>query len=268
MLLAALLLAQVTQGMPIVPRSTPLPSPSPGARHRPAIVEFDTGGSNSYLNHGKGRWETGYFSTAYHAPSGFKIHIDALNEVRFGANTNIFAGGVEIPTGHPNGTLHLGYGISSKNDVLPSNAILAGYDLRTGGGWSYQFGYAGREFSSATAANFGLGVDKHFDRQSLGYFVNFSTVSNKTGLGIVQGLRWSTFSPLDEVTLVAHAGRSAESTGRNRVAIHDVVGFDADELHWLDPHTAVRLNAGYFSVSRAYQRFLVLMGLKVRVGRF
>jgi hypothetical protein len=66
--------------------------------------------------------------------------------------------------------------------------------------------------------------------------------------------------------LTADAGRGAESTARNRVAIHDVVGFDADELHWLDPHTAVRLDAGYFSVSKAYQRYLVLLGLRVRVG--
>lgn len=253
--------------MPDIPLATPVPSPSPGVWRQPAIVDFEAGGSNSYLNHGKGRWETGYFDTAYHAPSGFAIHLDALNEVRFGASTDVYAGGVDVPTRHPDGTLHLGYGVSSKNDVLPSSAILAGYDLRTGGGWSYQLGYVGREFSSASAANFGLGTDKHWDHQSLGYFLNLSTVSNKSGVGIVQGLRWETFLPDDTVGVTVHAGRGAESTGRNRVAIHDVAGIDADELHWLDPHTALRLNVGYFSVSRAYQRYLVLLGMKVRVGR-
>jgi len=268
MLAAVFLLAQVMQGTPVLTLPTPEASPSPAARRRRTMVDIDAGGSNSYLNHNKGRWETGYFGTTYHMPTGFKIHFDYLNEVRFGNNTNIYAGGLEIPTVHPNGTFHVGYGMSSKdNAVLPSSAILAGYDLRTGGGWSYQFGYAGRDFAAANASNFGLGVDRHFDHQALGYFVNFSTVSNKTGLGIVQGVRWSDFLPLDTVTLTAHAGRGAESTGSKRVAIHDVVGFDADELHWLDPHTAVRLDVGYFSVARAYQRFLVLMGLKVRVGR-
>jgi YaiO family outer membrane protein len=261
--IAALVLAQVS---PVLPLATPVPSPSPGAR-RPAIVDFESGGSNSYLNHGKGRWESGYFHTAYQAPSGFKIHFDALNDVRFGSSTDVYATGADIPTGRPNGTAHVGYATSSKNDVVPTNAFLAGYDLRTGGGWSYQFGYVGREFSSASAANYGFGVDKHWGHQQLGYFVNFSAVSNKTGLGIVQGLRWATHAAADDVTLTADAGRGAESTARNRVAIHDVVGFDADELHWLDPHTALRLNAGYFSVARAYQRFLVLMGLRVRVGR-
>ncbi|HEY1978154.1 MAG TPA: YaiO family outer membrane beta-barrel protein [Candidatus Baltobacteraceae bacterium] len=267
MLVAALLLAQVTQGTPVFPLATPAPSPSPGASRRPAIVDVDAGGSNSYLNNGKGRWETGYFGTSYRAPSGFGVHVDALNEVRFGTSTDVYAAGVDVPTGHPNGTLHLGYGVSSRNEVIPSKAILAGYDLRTGGGWSYQFGYVGRDFSSASAANYGVGTDKHWDHQALGYFLNFSTVSSKTGLGIVQGLRWSDFLPLDTVTLTADAGRGAENTGRARVAIHDVVGFDADEVHWLDPHTAVRLDAGYFSVARAYQRFLVLVGLRVRMGR-
>lgn len=269
MLLAALLLAQVTQGTPVIAPATPLPSPPPGAPQRPAIVDLEAGGSNSYLNNGKGRWESGYFSTAYQAPSGFKIHLDALNEVRFGNSTDVYAAGVDIPTVHPNGTLHLGYGVSSKNgsDVLPSSAFLAGYDLRTGGGWSYQFGYVGRDFSSASAGNYGFGVDKHWDHQLLGYFVNLSTVSNKMGLGVVEGLHWADYLPVDTVTLTADAGRGAESTARNRVAIHDVVGFDADELHWLDPHTGVRLNVGYFSVARAYQRYLVLMGLRVRLGR-
>lgn len=249
-----------------MPLSTPMPSPSPGSA-RPTIVDVESGGSNSYLNNGKGRWENGYFNTTYEAPSGLKVHIDAVNDVRFGSSTDVYAAGADIPTSRPNGTLHLGYAISSKNDVIPSNAFLAGYDLRTGGGWGYQFGYVGRDFSSASAANYGLGVDRHWDHQQLGYFVNLSTVSNKAGLGIVQGLRWATHSAADEVTLTADAGRGAESTARNRVAIHDVVGFNADELHWLDPHTAVRLDAGYFSVSRAYQRFLVLLALRVRMGR-
>lgn len=264
MLLALLLLAQVT---PVTPLATPIPSPSPGASHRRAIVDFEAGGSNSYLNNGKGRWESGYFDTAYEAPSGLKLHLDALNDVRFGTSTDVYATGADIPTGRPNGILHLGYAVSTKNDVVPTNAFLAGYDLRTGGGWTYRFGYVARDFSAASAANYGFGVDKHWDHQQLGYFVDFSTVSNKTGLGIVEGLRWATYLPADTVTLTADAGRGAESTARNRVAIHDVVGFDADELHWLDPHTALRLNAGYFSVARAYQRFLVLMGLRVRVGR-
>lgn len=264
MLLLAFLLAQVT---PVIPLATPQPSPSPGTRQRPTIVDFEAGGSNSYLNHGKGRWESGYFNTVYEGPSGLKLHIDAVNEVRFGSSSDVYAGGADIPTGRPNGVLHLGYGVSTNNDVVPTSAVLAGYDLRTGGGWGYQFGYVGRDFSSATAANYGFGVDRHWDRQQLGYFVSLSTVSNKTGLGIVQGVRWSTYLPADTVTLTADAGRGAESTARNRVAIHDIVGFNADELHWLDAHTAIRLDAGYFSVSRAYQRFLVLMGLRVRVGR-
>jgi YaiO family outer membrane protein len=263
MLFAALLLAQATQ---VLPMATPLPSASPGEPQRPASVDFEAGGSNSYLNNGKGRWETGFLNTTYEAPSGFKLHLDALNDVRFGSSTDVYATGADIPTARPNGTLHVGYALSSKNDVLPTNAFLAGYDLRTGGGWSYQFGYVGREFSSASAANYGFGLDKYWDHQQLGYFVSLSTVSNKTGLGIVQGLRWATYLPADTVSLTADAGRGAESTARNRVAIHDVVGFDADELHWLDPHTAVRLDAGYLSVSKAYQRFLVLLGLRVRVG--
>ena len=266
MLAAIFLLAQVTQGTPVLPLATPVPSPLPGAPRRPPIVNFDVGGSNSYLNHGKGRWESGYFNTVYEAPSGFKVHLDAVNDVRFGSSTNAYAGGVDVPTGHPNGSLHLGYGVSSKNSVVPTNAFLAGYDLRTGGGWSYQVGYVGRDFSSASAASYGFGVAKHWGNQQLGYFVDLSTVSNKTGLGIVQGLRWATHSAADDVTLTADAGRGAESTARNRVAIHDVVGLDADELHWLDPHTAVRLNVGYFSVTPPYQRFLVLLGLRVRVG--
>ncbi|MBV8720644.1 MAG: hypothetical protein JO277_00750, partial [Candidatus Eremiobacteraeota bacterium] len=148
-----------------------------------------------------------------------------------------------------------------------TNAVIAGYDVRTGGGWGYQVGYVGRAFSSASAANYGFGVDRHWKRQRLGYFVQLASISNRSSVGVVQGLRWSTDLPADTVTLTTGAGRGVESTGRNRVAVHDTFGFDADDLHWLDPHTAIRADVGYFSVSRAYQRFLVLLGMRVRIGR-
>jgi YaiO family outer membrane protein len=263
MFVAAFLLAQV---LPVVPIATPAPLPSPGKPRR-FHVDLEAGGSNSYLNHGKGRWESGYFGTTFDTPSGIKVHLNALNDVRFGNSNDVYAIRTDIPTLRPNGTLDVGYAYSPRNDVLPTRAIFGGYDLRAGGGWGYQFGYAGRSFSSASADSYGFGIDRHWKRQRLGYFVSFSTVSNRTGLGIVQGVRWSTDLPDDTVTLTSSAGRGTESTGRNRVGIRDVFSFDADELHWLDARTGIRLNVGYVSVSPPYQRFFVLMGLRVRVGR-
>jgi YaiO family outer membrane protein len=270
MFVAAFVLAQV---LPILPTPTPAPSASPGATPVPAhagrsgFVDVDAGGSNSYLNHGKGRWESGYAGTEFVAPSGFALHLDYVNDVRFGVSSDVYAMRAEIPTHRPNGTIDLGYLVSPHNDVIPTTAVLAGYDLRTGGGWSYQFGYVGREFSSATAANYAFGTEKHWKHQRLGYYIQLATVSNKTGLGIVQGLRWSTDLPSDTVTITSGAGRGVESTGRNRVAVHDVFGIDAGDEHWMDPHTAIRADVGYFSVSKAYQRFLFLLGMRLRIGR-
>ena len=266
MLVAAFVLSQV---LPVVPVASPSPgaSPVPNRAPRGDIVDIDGGGSNSYLNRHHQRWESGYAGTSFIAPSGFALHLGYFNDVRFGVSTDSYAVGADIPTHRPNGTLNLGYVTSSQNDVVPTNAVIAGYGLRTGGGWGYQFGYVGRSFSSASAANYGLGVDRRWKRQRLGYFIQFAMVSNKTGVGIVQGLRWSIELPADTVTLTSGIGRGVESTGRNRVGAHDVFGFDADELHWMDPHLAIRADVGYFSVSRSYQRWLVLLGMRLRIGR-
>ena len=270
MLLAAWLFAQV---MPLLLPPAPAPSPGPSAspvaytgRQRNDVVDVEAGGSQSYLNAGKARWDSGYADTTFAAPSGFKLHLDAVNTVQFRQSQDTYAIRTDVPIDAPHGLVDFGYAYSPRSTVQPTNAFFGGYDLRTNGGWGYQFGYVGRDFAQTSAANYTLGTDKRWKHQHLGYFVSLSTQSRKTGLGILQGLRWGTDLPADSITLVSAAGRGVESTAPRAVAVHDVFEFDAGELHWLDPHTAIRLDAGYFSVSHAYQRFMVLMGLRVRIG--
>lgn len=270
MLVAALLSLGATPSVAAAtsapaPVATSTASPPPTARQPHPVVDLEAGGANSWLNAGKGRWESAYLGATYATPSGFRLYSTAQNDVRFGSSQDVYVLGTSIPTKQPHGTLDVGHAFSPRSDVLPTNAWFANYDLRTGGGYGYQIGYVGRSFASGTAADYSLGMDRHFSDQRLGYFIAFSTLSRKSGIGVLQGLRWSKYLPMDNVTVTPAVGRSVESTGKNKVAFHDVVGASVDELHWLDSQTAIRFDTGYYSVSRAYQRFFALLGLRVRL---
>jgi hypothetical protein len=249
------------------PTSTPfsIPSPPPTLTQPVGIVDLEVGGSNSYLNTHQQRWETGYANATYTNPSGFALHFNAENDVAFGQSSATYALTTDVPTNDPHGIVHAGYVYSPGNEVFPTTAWLLGYDLRAGGGYVYEFGYFDRSYASASAANYAIGLDRWFNYQRLGYFASFSTLSNRGGIGVIQGLRWTTYLPWDAVTVSSSAGRDIEATGKDMVAQHDLFGFDAGDLHWLDEHTAIRLDTGYFSVSRAYQRFLVALALRERL---
>jgi len=265
-LVAALLIATAPTPSP-VPSSTPFPIPTvPPAWTQPVdVVDLEAGGSNSYLNEHEEKWETAYAEADFAAPSGFKLNFIAQNNVAFGESNASYALTTDVPTHVPNGILDAGYIYSPGNHVFPTVAWLIGYDLRTGGGYGYEFGYFDRSYSTASASNYAIGMDRQFRHQRLAYFASFATLSTRSGVGVVQGLRWSTDLPTDSVVVVTSAGRGIEATGRNTVAMHDLFGFDAADLHWLDARTAIRVDAGYFSVWGSYQRFFALVGLRVRL---
>jgi YaiO family outer membrane protein len=227
---------------------------------------LELGGSHSWLNHHKGDWAQAYSVFSYTAPSGFKVYTTADNSVRFGENQYVYGLGTDIPTNVPHGVLHLGYLFSPRTEVLPSSAFVAGYDLHSGGGWSYTFGFLDRSFSTTSAANYTVGVDKHWGDNRLGYFLVFATEAKaNTTVGISQGLQWTKYLPSDTITTTVGAGRGVESTGKNKVGAHDVVAVAVDELHWIDARFALRVAAGYSSISNAYQRYSSIFGLRVRL---
>ena len=194
------------------------------------------------------------------------MYTTAENSVRFGENQYAYGIGSDVPIDAPHGILHVGYVFSPRTTVLASSAFLAGYDLRTRGGWSYEAGYLDRAFSTTSAANYSIGAGKLWGDNRLRYFLVFATESKaNTTVGISQGLQWTKYLPSDTITTTVGAGRGVESTGRNKVGAHDLVGIDVDEVHWIDTRFALRVDAGYYSISGAYQRYLALAGLRIRI---
>ena len=264
-LVAALLFAQVMPEQ--LDRPTPQPSATPAAKapYERDVVDLEAGGAVSWLNHKKNDWSQAYGTAAITMPSGVKVFTSADDSTRFGSTRPVYGIGMDVPTGMPHGIVDFGYQFSPGSDVLPTHAWFAGYDLRTGGGYGYQFGYVNRSFSTTNADTYTVGFDRNSGDQRFGYFLSVATQSREASSGISQGLQWSKYLPADTIVATASAGRGIESTGRNTVGAHDLMGFDVDEMHWFDRTWGLRLNTGYFSVYRAYQRVSLLLGVHARM---
>lgn len=253
-------------------------SPVPVAQATPAAAQvwptqpqgFDTvdiegGGSNDWLNAGRGMWHSSYANAAFASTSGFKAYGGYLDSVRFGLDDKYYYAGVYVPTKVPHGTLNVEYGFSPQHNNLASSQVTAGYDLRLGGGFGVQAGYSNRSYTAIDASIWNGGFDKYIGNDRLAYNATFASLSGTPGVGLSQTVSWSKILPSDTVTAAVNVGRDIENTGFNHVAFYSSAVLVLDDVHWMDPHTAIHADVNYNSLAGAYQRYEVLLGLRVRL---
>lgn len=258
--------ADQTPAMP-APASTPAPEVTPWPTQPQPFdtVDLEAGGSNDWLNAGRGMWHGAYANALYSATSGFKAYGGALNTVRFGQSDGGYYAGVYVPTKSPRGTLNVEYGFSPTHYNIPASYYQAGYDLRLAGGFGVQAGYGNRSYTFENVPVWNAGFDKYFGNDRLAYNATFASISGTPGVGFSQTVTWNKTLPLDYVTVAANVGRDIENTGFDHVAFYTTTVLVLDDVHWIDPRTAVHADVNYNSLSGAYQRYEVLLGLRVRL---
>lgn len=249
----------------------PAPTPLPGATPWPTqpqpfnTVDLEAGGSNDWLNSGRGMWHGAYADLFYAATSGFKAYGGALNTVRFGQSDGGYYAGVYVPTKSPHGTLNVEYGFSPTHYNIPASYWQANYDLRLPDGFGVQAGYGNRSYTFENVPIWSGGFDKYFGDDRLAYRATFASISGTPGVGFSQTVTWNKTLPADYVTVAANVGRDIENTGFNHVAFYTTTVLVLDDVHWIDSRTAIHADVNYNSLAGAYQRSEVLLGLRVRL---
>ena len=239
-------------------------TPAPTAPQGQDTVDLELGGSNDWLNAGRGMWHGSYALANFTSTSGFKAYAGALDTVRFGQDDSGYVVGIYVPTKTPHGTFNAEYGFSPQHNNLPATQWTAGYDLRLENGYGVQGSYDNRSYTTLDAQIWHAGFDKYFGDDRLAYSTSFAALSNVPGIAFSQTVSWSKTLPLDAVTVAANVGRDVENTGFNRIAVYDAASLTVDDVHWVDPHAAVHADVSYNSLAGAYQRFEVLLGLRLR----
>ncbi|HKE37680.1 MAG TPA: YaiO family outer membrane beta-barrel protein [Candidatus Baltobacteraceae bacterium] len=245
--------------------SAPIAQPWPTLPQNVNTYDFEAGGSQSWLNAGRGMWHGSYANFLYAATSGFKAYGGALDTVRFGQNDPGYYAGVYVPTKNPHGTFNAEYGFSPTHYNIPASYWLANYDLRLADGFGVQAGYENKTYTFENVPIWNAGFDKYFGDDRLAYRATFASISGTPGVGFSQTVTWNKTLPYDYVTVAANVGRDIENTGFNHVAFYTTAVVVLDDVHWLDQHTAIHADVNYNTLAGAYQRYEVLLGLHVRL---
>lgn len=249
-----------------VAQATPTAAPAWPTEPQPFdTVDLEAGASNDWLNAGRGMWHGSYANAAFASTSGLKAYGGYFDSVRFGLDDKYYYAGVYVPTKTPHGTLNVEYGFSPQHNNLPSSQVTAGYDLRLDGGFGIQAGYSNRSYTAIDASIWNGGFDKYIGNDRLAYNATLASLSGTPGVGLSQTVSWSKILPSDTVTAAVNVGRDIENTGFAHVAFYSSAVLVLDDVHWIDPHTAIHADVNYNSLAGAYQRYEVLLGLRVRL---
>ncbi|MGR4064154.1 MAG: YaiO family outer membrane beta-barrel protein [Vulcanimicrobiaceae bacterium] len=242
------------------PSATPAP---PSAPVLTSTTDLEIGGVNDQLTDNRGTWNAAYLLGLYRRSDGLSLYGEASQNQRFGLADTQYGAGAYVPVTKQNiADILVSY--SPQHNVLPSTAIELGDDIRLRDGYGIQVGYRDSSYPSANVGVTSVGFDRYYGDDRIAYASHFAVLSNVPGVAWTNGVSWSRYLPRDVFTLAAYAGRDVENTGTT-IATYGSVGVNGDLLHWMTPYTALHFGLGDYTLTGAYDRFEVQLGLRARI---
>ena len=246
--------------------AAPAPSPTAAPAQVPALTsttDLELGGTNDQLTDDRGTWNAAYLLGLYRRSDGLSLYGDASQNQRFGYADTQYGAGAYVPLTKQN-VADVLISFSPQHHILPSSTIELGDDIRLHQGYGIQVGYRDSSYPSANVGVTSVGFDRYYGDDRIAYASHFAVLSNVPGAAWTNSLSWSRYLPRDVYTFAAYAGRDVENTGTT-IATYGSVGVGGDLLHWMTPSTAIHFGLGDYTLTGAYDRFEVQLGLRARI---
>jgi YaiO family outer membrane protein len=154
---------------------------------------------------------------------------------------------------------------SPTHQVLPNSTLQGGLDLRLDRGYGIQAGFTQRNYPTAVAGILTTGADRYAGNDHVSITITAVHLSNVPGIAMSAGIAYARTLRCDDLYLAVSGGRDVENTGVGaNVAIYQTINYTASVNHWLSPFTAIRLGAGWYLLTGAYDRFEVHLAINQR----
>ena len=233
----------------------------PGARSIVAQV----GSSTDTLTGNRGNWNEQYITLSSRDGAAHSSYGSITTDQRFGLTDITYEGGTYFVL-TPKLLASAVASFSPTHQVLPASTLQGAVDLRLAQGYGLQTSLAQRDYPSAVADILTGGADHYIGNQHLSVTISAVNLSNVPGTAVSAGITYARTLRCDDVSFALSGGRDVENTGTGaNVAICQTINYTANELHWLTPHTAISLGAGWYLLTGAYDRFEVHLAINERI---
>ena len=228
-------------------------------------VTMEVGASNATLTKNRGNWSSSSLLLEERDGNRHSAYIRAADDLRFGQNDNDYEGGAYLAV-RPHVIVDLIGSFSPQHNILPASSLQGDLDLRAGGGYGYQAGYASRQYSTVGASIENLGMDRYFRDLRVAGTVTFARLTNVPGIALSEGVSMARYLPCDTENLALSTGRDVENVGIGAppAVYHSLTVFLGD-THRLSSRTGLDLGLGWYGLTGAYDRFEVRVALRERL---
>jgi YaiO family outer membrane protein len=227
-------------------------------------VEVEAGAFTSAVSGNRGAWNGDYVAATARNANNDSLYARAGREDRFGSTDNTYEAGAYERIA-PNAVLNLAAAFSPQHNVLPQNVLGGGIDLRAGGGYGFQAGYAARNYTAQRASILTAGADRYSGNTRVALVLTFAGLSNVSGIAMSETLQVARYLACDTLGASVSVGRDVENVGApNIVAVYPTTQFDVNDVHWFSPRTALNAGVGWYVLSGAYSRLEVRIALRQR----
>jgi YaiO family outer membrane protein len=252
----ALILLFALSAQPVLAACQPADPPA-------KTLDAELGATSDSLTGNRQNWDEQYLTLS--ARDGTQSeYASVTDDQRFGLRDTTYEAGTYFsPIPHLNVNAIASF--SPTHLVLPESTFQGGVDLRAAGGYGYQGEYTQRNYSGAVANIASIGSDRYVRNKHLSALVTLVHLSNVPGLAASAGVVYAQYLRCDDLKFSLSSGRDVESTGVGaNVALFHMISYDANDLHWITPHLALNVGAGWYLLTGAYDRFEVRLALHER----
>ncbi len=228
-------------------------------------VVIQEGASAATLTKGRGAWSGASLLVVARDGNTRSAYVRAADDVRFGENDNEYEAGTYLAV-RPHVIADLIGSFSPQHNVLPASSAQGDLDLRAGGGYGYQVGYATRQYTSLGAAIEHVGMDRYFRDLRFAGTLTFARLSDVPGIALSEGVSMARYLPCDTENISLSTGRDVENVGFGTPpAVYHSLSLYLGDTHRLSSRIGLAIGMGWYGLTGAYDRFEVRVALRERL---
>ncbi len=228
-------------------------------------VVLQEGASAATLTKGRGNWSGASVLVVARDGNKRSAYVRAADDVRFGEDDNEYEAGTYLAV-TPHVIADLIGSFSPQHNVLPASSAQGDLDLRAGGGYGYQAGYATRQYTSVGASIEHVGMDRYFRDLRLAGTITFARLSNVPGIALSEGVSMARYLPCDTENFALSTGRDVENVGFGTPpAVYHSLSFSLGDTHRLSSRIGLAIAMGWYGLTGAYDRLEVRVALRERL---
>ena len=227
-------------------------------------LSLEAGASNDSLSGNRTAWHETYVEADARSDAKRSVYARAARDERFGFADNVYEAGGYAPL-LPNVEANAFASFSPQHSQEPVNTIGGGLDVRSGGGYGVQAGYAERNYAFERAAIVDAGGDRYFGRDRVAVVLTFATLSNAPGTAMSETLQFGRYLTCDRFSAAMSFGRDVENIAPGSIAVYPTRSYDVDEMHWFTNRIGVDAGMGWTLLGGAYSRMEVRFAVRERI---